>query len=72
MSDDLISSSPVDLLMGTQLLPHCCSSEPLGLANWRLLGSAGLELGVYGLFDCLLAYSQLGGFGMVTGHMCLT
>lgn len=43
LSDDLISSSLVDLLMGSQLIPHCCSSEPLGLANWRVLESADLE-----------------------------
>lgn len=43
MSDDLIGLSLVDLLMGSQLILHCCSSEPLGLGNWRVLGSAGLE-----------------------------
>lgn len=43
MSDDLINSSMMYPLMGSQLFPHCCSSEPLGRANWRVLGSAGLE-----------------------------
>lgn len=43
MSDDLIGLNLVDFLMGSQLILHRCSSEPLRLGNWRVLGSAGLE-----------------------------
>lgn len=58
MSDDLIGLSLADLLMGSPLILRCCSSEPLGLGNWRVLGDVAS-------LACSLAYSQSGGFGMV-------
>lgn len=72
MSDDLMSWSLVGLLMGSQLIPllqlrATGTSKPEGA--WLCRPGA---LGGVGSFVCSLAYSQSGGFGMVTGHMCLT